>query len=187
MKDDIMLGDTPKARRRRRRVQGVQTRGRLWKHSTLSDIRGLVPDDVLNGLLAFTLVRNPWDRAVSYYHWLRAQRFAHPAVTVAQSSDFAGFVTHPMILKAFRDAPAASYLRPADGAVGPRLFIRIEHFAEDAAPLFDLLGFELQLPHVNRSERRPDYRLAYDDTTAAAIADSCAEDIARFGYRFDGL
>ncbi|MFI2767378.1 Type II secretory pathway, pullulanase PulA, partial [Sulfitobacter sp. M22386] len=34
MKDDVMLGDTPKARKRRRRVQGVETAGRLWKHST---------------------------------------------------------------------------------------------------------------------------------------------------------
>ncbi len=34
MKDDIMLGDTPKAQKRRRRLKDVTTRGRLWKHST---------------------------------------------------------------------------------------------------------------------------------------------------------
>jgi len=57
MKDDIMLGDTPKAKQRRHRVQGITTKGRLWKHSTLSDIDGLVPDAVLDGLFAFKIGR----------------------------------------------------------------------------------------------------------------------------------
>lgn len=40
MKDDVMLGDTPKAIRRRGRVKGVKASGRLWKHSMLSDLYG---------------------------------------------------------------------------------------------------------------------------------------------------
>jgi len=38
MKEDIVLGDTPKALRRRGRVKDVAARGRLWKHSTLADL-----------------------------------------------------------------------------------------------------------------------------------------------------
>ena len=45
MKDDILIGDTPKAKRRRHRLKDVQTAGRLWKHSTLADIDG--PTDEL--------------------------------------------------------------------------------------------------------------------------------------------
>ena len=86
--DDIMLGDTPKARRRRHRVNDVAPRGRKWKHSTLADIEGLVPEQTLHRLFVFTLVRNPWDRAVSYYHWLREQSFDHPAVHLARSLGF---------------------------------------------------------------------------------------------------
>lgn len=186
MKDDIMLGDTPKARRRRRRAQRMgRPRGRLWKHSTLAEIEGLVPDAVLDPLLAVTLVRNPWDRAVSYYHWLRAQRFDHPAVALARRLDFAEFVTHPHTLAAFRHSPAASYLARSDGRAQRRLFIRIESFAEDAAPFFAHLGFRFALPRANRSERPADYRPFYSDAAAAALARACAEDIARFGYRFD--
>ncbi len=44
MKDDILIGDTPKARARRGRLKGVKSAGRLWKHSTLADIAGLVTD-----------------------------------------------------------------------------------------------------------------------------------------------
>lgn len=184
MKDDILLGDTPKAKRRRRRVQGAETRGRLWKHSTLSDIDGLVPDQVLDGLFAFTLVRNPWDRAVSYYHWLRTQTFDHPAVHLAGRLSFDAFVTHPQILQSFRATPADSYMRRADGREQCDVYIRLEHFAEDAAPLVAHLGFALDLPRANASARAADYRGYYSDRAAQAVAESCAADIARFGYAF---
>jgi len=59
MKDDILIGDTPKARRRRKRLKGVRSAGRLWKHSRLTDICGLVAPDEIERFFVFTLVRNP--------------------------------------------------------------------------------------------------------------------------------
>lgn len=59
-RDDIILSDTPKGTRRRARVKGVRSRGRLWKHSTLTDIEGLVDPAIFDDYLLFTLVRNPW-------------------------------------------------------------------------------------------------------------------------------
>ncbi len=182
LRDDIMLGDTPKARQRRHRVKGG--RGRLWKHSTMADIEGLVPDAVLDGLFAFTLVRNPWDRAVSYYHWLLTQGFDHPAVRLAQGTDFTGFVSHPRTLATLRQTPAAHYMRRANGTEQCSAYIRIEHFNEDAAALIDHLGFGLDLPVANASVRSGDYRRYFTEATAEAIAESCAPDISRFGYGF---
>lgn len=185
MKDDIMLGDTPKARQRRKRLAGVQAAGRLWKHSTLADLDGLVHPPELDALFVFTMVRNPWDRMVSYYHWLRAQSFDHPSVGIAKQSGFDAFVADPVIGRSFADAPAASYVTDAQGAERADLFIRLEHLAQDLAPLEAHLGFDLDIPHVNRSARAPDYRDAYSKDSRARVADICAVDIARFGYEFD--
>lgn len=185
MKDDIMLGDTPKARNRRRRVRDAQCRGRLWKHSTRTDIEGLLPEAELDALFAFTLVRNPWDRMVSYYHWLRTQSFVHPAVALSKSMEFQAFVQHPQTLAALRASPAASYMQRPDGSLHCDAFIRLEHFREDAAPLFDHLGFELELDRVNTSERQADWRPYYDDASAEVVAGACAEDIGRFEYSFN--
>ncbi|MEM9551575.1 MAG: sulfotransferase family 2 domain-containing protein [Pseudomonadota bacterium] len=187
MRDDIMLGDTPKARKRRRRLAGAKVRGRLWKHATLTDIDGLVTPDELSGLFAFTLVRNPWDRAVSYYHWLRTQSFDHPAVDRARTLGFEAFTLDPETRATAQAWPAARYMRRADGVEQCQAYIRIEHFAEDAAPLWDHLGFVLELERINPSSRSPDYRPYFSDATAEAIALDCAEDIARFGYGFDQI
>ena len=184
-KDDILIGDTPKARKRAGRWKGVKTAGRVWKHSTLADVLGLVTPEEIEDFLAVTLVRNPWDRAVSYYHWLRVQGFAHPAVGLAKALDFSGFLNHPQIQTALRLWPAGAYLRRADGTEAPGLFLRLEHYAEDAGALVAHLGFALPLPRVNESARPADWRPFYSDTDAALLAETCAEDIARFGYRFD--
>lgn len=184
MKDDIMLGDTPKARARRHRVRPRPESGRLWKHSTLADLDGIVARDELEDLFIFTVVRNPWDRLVSYYHWLRVQTFDNPAVTMARTHDFTAFVDLPEVAQSFAAAPAASYVTDAQGVMRGRLFIRLEHLAEDIAPLEAHLGFPLDVPHVNRSARMRDYRDAYDARSRARVAEFCARDIAQFGYSF---
>ena len=183
-RDDLMLGDTPKARQRRGRLKGVQTHGRLWKHSTLADLEGLVSVDEAADLFIFTLVRNPWDRAVSYYHWLREQTFDHPAVERARALPFDAFLRDPATRAAFRATPARSYVSTADGVERCAHFIRLERFEEDAGPLWDHLGFRLSLDRTNVSARDRDYRGYYSDDLARIVARDCEEDIARFGYAY---
>ncbi|WP_195820138.1 sulfotransferase family 2 domain-containing protein [Roseobacter sp. MH60115] len=185
MKDDILIGDTPKARRRKGRLKTLTPRGRLWKHATLADIDGVLSPPEIARMFTFTLVRNPWDRMVSYYSWLQVQSFDHPAVGLAQSRSFAAFLAEPFIQDSLRHSPARSYMQDVAGVERCELYIRLEHFEADAATLVANLGFPLVLPHANASKRPHDYRSLYDAETRARVEDFCAEDIARFGYRFD--
>lgn len=201
MKDDILIGDTPKARARKGRLAGIKSHGRLWKHSTLADIAGLATDAEIASLFTLTLIRNPWDRAVSYYHWLRTQSFAHPAVGLAKTHDFSGFLNHPHTRTALALWPFAAYMRDRGGVERASLFARLEHLAADLAPFEAHLGFSLgPIARANATPRSPDsrppdsrppdwlsrdWRPAYTDADAALLGDLCATDIARFGYRFD--
>ena len=178
--DDILIGDTPKAQRRRKRQQSLDAPGRLWKHSTLRDAAGLYGDDAF----VFTLVRNPWDRLVSYYHWLREQDFDHPAVRVAKVTTFAAFLKDPSVQDALRHAGYAGYVTDASGQERCDLFARLEH-PEDLEPLWQHLGFQLSIPHANRSGRDRDrgWRADYDAETFEIVREIAAPDIARFGYQ----
>jgi hypothetical protein len=185
-KDDILVGDTPKGLARKSRLQALTPAGRLWKHSTLADIDGIVTPAELSQFFIFTMVRNPWDRMVSYYHWLRDQGFDHPAVTLAQTHDFSGFLNQRATQVSFRRSPAQSYLRDAAGVDRASCYLRLEFLTQDISRLEDHLDFRLlPLPQANASRRRRDWRPYYSDADAALLADTCAEDIARFGYAFD--
>jgi hypothetical protein len=184
--DDILIGDTPKARARKGRLAGVKAAGRLWKHSTLADIAGVVTPEQVETFFTVTLVRNPWDRMVSYYHWLRVQAFAHPAVGLAKSHDFSGFLHHPQTQTSIRLWPYAAYMRDGAGAERASLYARLEHLDSDLAPFEAHLGFRITpLPQANESVRLRDWRGYYSDADAALVADLCGADVARFGYGFD--
>ncbi|WP_420862458.1 sulfotransferase family 2 domain-containing protein [Algirhabdus cladophorae] len=183
MKDDIMLGDTPKAVRRRKRVNHDLAAGRLWKHSKLQDLMGLIQPEELTSLRIVTLVRNPWDRMVSYYHWLQDQSFDHPAVARAQRLDFTAFLTHPETVHSVRQNSYSSYVDCPKVNFAPD-FIRLEHFVEDSAGFAKHLGFDLKLPHVNRSTSAGHYRDHYTEATQALVAQICAADIQKFGYHY---
>ena len=188
MKEDILIGDTPKARARKARLRGVTSLGRLWKHSTLCDIAGLATDEDIGSFFTLTLVRNPWDRAVSYYHWLRGQGFPHPAVGLAKTHDFSGFLNHPQTITSLRLWPYTAYMRNRFGADRASLYARLEHLDADLAPFESHLGFRLTpLPRLNTSDRARDWRGYYSDADAALLAEICSDDIMRFGYRFDGM
>ena len=184
-RDDILIGDTPKALRRRRRLAGVQTAGRLWKHSTLADAEGLITPAQMAEWMVLTLVRNPWDRLVSYYFWLRAQDFDHTAVGLAQRLSFSAFINHPQTQASFAAHPYASYVTDSRGICCGRLFVRLERWRDDLAPFTAHTGLALDLPRANASSRARDWRGFYTDADAELVARICAADIARSGYRFD--
>lgn len=146
MADDILIGDTPKAVKRRAKAKKWAEGRKLRKHSALSDLDGLV---ALNDYFVVTLVRNPWDRMVSYYHWLREQSFDHRAVELAKSHDFSGFLNHPETVAAQTAESYTAYVAAPN--VQPH-FVRLEALAEDIQTFESHLGFKLDIPHVNRSE-----------------------------------
>jgi hypothetical protein len=181
MKDDVLIGDTPKALKRGHRVKSLAAPGRLWKHARLADIDGAdwVPPDAF----VFTLVRNPWDRMASLWHWSRQQDFDHSMIAAARALDFPAFLAEPSLERAFRADAAEHYVTGRDGALRCDAFLRLEHLAEDLAPLAAHLGFRPELPHVNASHR-PATSTLYTDAANARVADLYAREIDRFGYRF---
>ena len=127
----------------------------------------------------FTVVRNPWERAVSEYKY-----------RYAREMDFRDF-----ILTAFPGTPGSneerhlmpqwSFVHDADGRSIVDRIVRFERLADEFSDISRrIFGEPVALPTVNISPDRRDYREFYDADTRAAIAARYDRDLAWLGYEY---
>ncbi len=169
---------------------------KIGQHVDANTIRRKVTPEVWNDYLKISLIRNPWDRTISYFFWIRRQdpalkprkRFYHhlgiPFDEFAQPR------------KAFRE-----FLKSDDFVNNDRFYtiedqlcvdfvIRYEHLSEDLAEVCGRIGLPpFDLPHLKTGfrQRRHHYSEYYDDESKAIVAEKHRNDIRLFGYEFERI
>lgn len=133
----------------------------------------------------FAIVRNPWDRTVSWYknvvrdekHWRRLH--------VDPGIDFTRFVR--LYLKAhWALRPQTYWLQSWRGAIGVERVFRIEDSPLIWKQISEFIKVPISVGSENvASDRRP-YQEFYNEETRDLVASAFAYEIARFGYSFEG-
>jgi hypothetical protein len=136
----------------------------------------------------FAFIRNPWDRAVSLYAYLKRRGLLgeHEAFR-----DFAGRLRDRgydgVGLYNVRGLstcnPQVEWLRGPDGKLEVDFLGRFESLSKDLAVVYDTLGVDVQLPHLN-AEKHTHYRHVYDDVSRELVEEAYREDIEAFDYKF---
>ena len=145
----------------------------------------------------FTFVRNPWDRLVSAYLFLKEG--GHNKVdkawmeqNIASYDDFNSFVagwvnrsnvhTWKHFVPQYRFVCEPGHRTPRVDFVG-----FFENLEEDFLSVQKRLGLDSGLGHLNQTKgrKRRDYREYYTETTKEIVAHVYREDIQLFGYDFD--
>ena len=148
-------------------------------------------------LFRFAFVRNPWDRLVSAFHYLRAggvneydARWSER--NLAGFDDFGTFVREwipgrDLGKTYWHLVPQKDFLCVKEGGMDLDFVGRLESVEEDLARLVDLGGLNPVAPlqRINASRRRRDWRSYYDDETAAIVEEAYATDIRLLGYDFE--
>lgn len=156
---------------------GIESPYGTSKHSTLSDYLTTLGPDAFWSKRRFACIRNPWERAISFYF------SPHKRRTVWDRDEF---------LKGLDSMESmASYLRlPTDpaGTLPDRnvdFLIRFERLQQDFDQLCDILGIERHhLPMRNQSDVLP-YPDYYDDELIQIVGNRFFEDVSLFGYEFE--
>lgn len=147
------------------------------KHSTLREYRQAYGDALFASLFKFACVRNPWDRAVSFYF------SPHRGEVKWDRKCFCDFVA--------TIAPVGHYLtlapdqRLADAVRHIDCLLRFETLQSDFARACEAVDIpEPTLRVRNKSSRLGSYRDYYDAETAKVVATRFEEEIDVFGYYF---
>ena len=165
-------------------------------HWKLSYYRLAFSPEQFRDFYKFTFVRNPWDRLVSGYHYMRdggepgvqsdldwAERHIRPY------ADFDDFVLHglarPEIRRWLTFVPQHEFVT-LPWRRGPQVdFIgKVEHMEQDFRQVAERLGKSVPLETHNRSQRGADYHSYYSLRTRAIVERYYGEDIKMFGYEY---
>lgn len=150
----------------------------FWNHHGVKDLADQYPQ-----YFTFAFTRNPWDRFVSTFFYLKAG-----GMKKWDGPDVQKYIGN----KSFRE-----FTLNCDEAIenqthfkrqhwwlnGPVDFIgRVENLQEDFDVVCDKIKIPRQkLPHANKSKHKH-YTEYYDDETWGIVADKYKTDIERFGY-----
>lgn len=136
----------------------------------------------------FTFVRNPWSRCVSCFNFMQ-NHAAKRIDSIDKHIDFEYYVTNILAMsKGWHNIhwhpqhTSFTY----NNEINEDIFVgRFETLEEDWKYVAKIIGVNPELPHMNVSTIKKDYRTYYNQTTHDIIADIYSKEIELLGYKFD--
>lgn len=150
-------------------------------HARARQVRELLGHRTYDAMNSFAVVRNPWDRLISRYLYLRRNvRGDLPSHLTGSFSEF--------VLWACRNRPSTQFDRLADrdGNVLVSDFLLFENLqVEFESYSKRLFGAAPELPKLNQSSE-PKHNVQFSKAACEAVKLAYANDFATFGYSDDG-
>lgn len=171
------------------------------KHRTARELRAQLGVPEWERSFSFAFVRNLWDRLVSWWSMIDAQRpssgdpspeqtNAFQYYVLANARTFEEFILRCTDTIADYDGdksivrPQLEYVVDDKGTILVDFVGRFETLEDDFRVVAERLGHHGQrLPHVNSSQRRH-YRHYYDPALATIVSERFSADLEAFGYEF---
>lgn len=158
-----------------------------WEsHPKNSTLKSVCPNNI-----TFTVIRNPWDRMVSAYHYLRQISLPEGSswlkINNINEDNFPTFEEWICNLNNYKN-PEHYWFRPETSQgqwidLPVEIFIRYENLEEDFKQVQDLFNCKNPLPHFYKSNRSS-YKDYYNDQTKDIVTKFNEEDIDVFKYTY---
>lgn len=163
-------------------------------HATLEEYFYIFEPSKILSYFKFAIVRNPWDRVVSAFHFLKAGGFSEADRRWAEENiscydDFGsfvrGWVNTENIWKRHHFTPQHHYILDRKHKVKLDFIGRFERLDDDFKVIARTIGCDRTMMQKVNGSGRSDYRNYYDESTIKIIEDVYAEDIELLGYRYN--
>ena len=161
--------------------RGSESGGKEWfNHMPAADIRNKGGDDIWNEYFKFCVIRNPFDKLVSYFFFLERQRSTAPKEAGKRVERF-----REWIAKGVSAIDRDKYL--IDGEICVDYFIRFEDLEQGIKQVCDRVNVPFEperLPKLKAGLRDSSIPLSafYDEKTTLLVAQAYQFELDMFGY-----
>ena len=154
------------------------------QHLLATQIRAEVGTEVFAEFYKFSIVRNPWDKAVSQYSSMDGREDLRDFIGMKKGDSIKRYLDLIGRKKHVQWEPQVSFLRDSNGDLLVDFVGRYEAFSPSVFHVLSAIGVRSDtVPHENASRRGP-YPGYYDSESREMVADLYAADIEAFGYSF---
>jgi hypothetical protein len=153
------------------------------QHLLARQIRQAVGARRFDSYFKFSVVRDPFDRAVSQFCHMRYRRDLRGFLGMEDDASFTEYLALIGGRRHVQWEPQCSFLYDQEGRLMVDFVARFETLERDLGEVFERLGIQCaSLPHENAADRHQD--IVYDDEESRALVEKIySEDFSRFGYR----
>jgi hypothetical protein len=155
------------------------------QHLHAGQIRTAVGDARFDSYFKFSFVRNPFSKVVSQYAYMQGRADLRRFLGMRKDTSFRRYLKLIQRRLHVQWEPQRNFVYEGDHLAVDFLG-HYETIGVDMAKVFERVGVDARLPHLNRSERR-DTREYYGPKERAVIESVYADDLETFGYSFADL
>ncbi len=162
-------------------------------HRKIVDYQKIFSPNTFKRYYKFTFVRNPWDRLVSTFFFLKKGGLTEKDKIWAEANllaftDFKDFVkqwlSEENINNSLHFQHQHVFLEDKKGNIAVDFIGRFENIDKDFKTITDTLNIKRLLKKTNISQRKKDYRDYYDEETKEIVRKVYNKDIQLFNYEF---
>lgn len=155
------------------------------QHLLASQIRQEVGDRVFNECYRFTVVRNPWDKAVSQYAYMKQRKDLRDFIGMQEDDSFKTYLSLIRKREHVQWTPQYKFFLDDNGDQLVDFIGRFESFDDDVFTILGNLDIRVPaIPHINKSTARRHFREHYDDESADMVRELYRQDIELLGYQW---
>jgi hypothetical protein len=157
------------------------------QHLLARHIRTEIGTARFEGYFKFTVVRNPWDKAVSQYAYMSERQDLREFIGMREGDSFKRYLELIGTRGHVQWEPQLAFVNDLDGNSIVDYVGRFERFSESVRHVLDRIGVDCpQIPHEARSKREP-YQTYYDRESMEMVGSLYKADIEAFGYTYEAL
>ena len=146
--------------------------GTLQNHSSVHQIKNYIGNEKFNSYFKFCVIRNPYDKMVSYYFFLKNLRGIQ--------------LTFKEFCKKYDCRNIGRYTIHGKSCID--FYIRFEYLLEDLKKVCEILDIEFKIEDLKKykseyREKKP-YQNFYDEETKKIVYEKHKDEFKKFKYQF---